>query len=151
MRDYKLTPAAVGTFTQYNETTASDPSVWNEFAAAVFRVGHSQVLGNLAQVFSFIDLFIFKQHFINVIIMKFSLNNRLYDSNDAELVDQGFVLSNFFFDASQLPTPGFIDNAIRGLTKQIPFSINPEYTMPLVGLMFKLVQCYLVIFQIELY
>lgn len=47
MRDYKLTPAAAGTYAQYNETTAGDPSVWNEFAAAVFRVGHSQVQGFL--------------------------------------------------------------------------------------------------------
>lgn len=48
MRDYKLTPAATGTFAQYNESTAGNPSIWNEFAAAVFRVGHSQVQGYLA-------------------------------------------------------------------------------------------------------
>lgn len=48
MRDYKLTPAAAGTYAQYDDQTASDPSIWNEFAAAVFRVGHSQVQGDLA-------------------------------------------------------------------------------------------------------
>ena len=50
MRDYKLTPAALGTFAQYDDQTASDPSIWNEFAAAAFRVGHSQVQGRLTLV-----------------------------------------------------------------------------------------------------
>lgn len=54
-------------------------------------------------------------------------------------MDKTFTLTNYFFDASQLPEPGFIDSAIRGLTKQKPFSINPEYTMTLLGTMFKLV------------
>ena len=43
MRDYNLIPAA--TFSQYDDQTAGNPSIWNEFAAAVFRVGHSQVEG----------------------------------------------------------------------------------------------------------
>ncbi|XP_057375843.1 peroxidase-like [Daphnia carinata] len=109
MRDYKLTPAAVGTYAQYDAATVGDPSVWNEFAAAVFRVGHSQVQGSLV----------------------------LYDSNDVAVQDQSFTLSNYFFDASKLPEPGFIDNAIRGLTRQTPLSINPEYTSQLTNYLFK--------------
>ena len=47
MRDYNLNPSATDAYSTYDETTAGDPSVWNEFAAAVFRVGHSQVQGTL--------------------------------------------------------------------------------------------------------
>lgn len=48
MGDYNLNPAAAEAFSAYDETTAGDPSIWNEFAASVFRVGHSQVQGALA-------------------------------------------------------------------------------------------------------
>lgn len=51
--------------------------------------------------------------------------------------DQSFSLSSYFFDASRLPQPGFIDNAIRGLTKQMPLSVNPEYTDELINNLFK--------------
>ncbi|KAI9554530.1 hypothetical protein GHT06_019803 [Daphnia sinensis] len=61
----------------------------------------------------------------------------LYDSNDVAVQDQSFTLSNYFFDASKLPEPGFIDNAIRGLTKQMPLAINPEYTSQLTNYLFK--------------
>ncbi|XP_046451982.1 peroxidase-like [Daphnia pulex] len=107
MRDYNLNPAAVDTFATYDETTAKDPSIWNEFAASVFRVGHSQVQGTLV----------------------------LYDANDVQ--DQTFTLSSYFFDASKLPEPGFIDSAIRGLTKQMPLAVNAEYTSQLTNYLFK--------------
>ena len=60
---------------------------------------------------------------------------RLYNASDVP--DQTFTLSSYFFDASKLPQPGFIDNAIRGLTKQMPFAINAEYTSHLTNLLFK--------------
>lgn len=132
MRDYKLTPAAVGTYAQYDAATAGDPSVWNEFAAAVFRVGHSQVQGNLV----YLDLNSLKcrSNFVNFF---FRHLNSLYDSNDVAVQDQTFTLSSYFFDASKLSEPGFIDNAIRGLTKQMPLAINPEYTSQLTNYLFK--------------
>ncbi|XP_046639032.1 peroxidase-like [Daphnia pulicaria] len=107
MRDYNLNPAAADTFATYDETTAGDPSIWNEFAASVFRVGHSQVQGNLV----------------------------LYNASDVQ--DQTFTLSSYFFDASKLPEPGFIDSAIRGLTKQMPLAVNAEYTSQLTNYLFK--------------
>ena len=61
----------------------------------------------------------------------------LYDSNDEQLTDQTFTLSGYFFNASQLPRPGFIDNAIRGLTKQNPLAVNPEYTPQLTRFLFR--------------
>jgi hypothetical protein len=45
MGDFKLKPSTVGV--QYNEETAVNPSILNEFAAAAFRIGHSQVQGSL--------------------------------------------------------------------------------------------------------
>ena len=45
MIDYGLTTAV------YDET--ADPSILNEFAAAVYRVGHSQVKGFLSYVKEF--------------------------------------------------------------------------------------------------
>lgn len=45
MVDFKLKPSTVGV--QYNEETAVNPSILNEFAAAAFRIGHSQVQGSL--------------------------------------------------------------------------------------------------------
>jgi peroxidase len=65
------------------------------------------------------------------------LPRRLYNASDDQVQDQSFTLSNYFFDASKLPQPGFIDNAIRGLTKQMPFAINAEYTSHLTNLLFK--------------
>ena len=132
MRDYKLTPAALGTFAQYDDQTASDPSIWNEFAAAAFRVGHSQVQGRLTLVSCF-----FFCVFPSSICILFLIWVRLYDSNDDEVTDQSFTLSSYFFDASKLPEPGFIDNAIRGLTKEAPLAINPEYTSQLTNFLFK--------------
>lgn len=57
--------------------------------------------------------------------------SRLYDAQEQEVPDQSFSLSSYFFNASLLPQAGFIDNAIRGLTKQPPLVINPEYTAEL--------------------
>lgn len=59
------------------------------------------------------------------------IQHRAYDAQDNEVIDQSFRLSNYFFNASLLPMAGFIDNAIRGLTKQPPLIINPEYTSEL--------------------
>lgn len=47
MKDYKLESAPTGQFAAYNDNEASNPSIWNEFAAAAYRVGHSQVQGYL--------------------------------------------------------------------------------------------------------
>lgn len=47
MAIYQLNEAPVGSYSVYNEVTAKNPSIRNEFATAVFRVGHSQVQGNL--------------------------------------------------------------------------------------------------------
>ncbi|XP_046635692.1 peroxidase-like [Daphnia pulicaria] len=107
MEDFKLKPSTVGV--QYNEETAVNPSILNEFAAAAFRIGHSQVQGSLV----------------------------LYDENNQEVTDQSFTLSNSFFNSSMVPQPGFIDNAIRGLTKQVPSSVDVEYTSQLTNLLFK--------------
>lgn len=62
---------------------------------------------------------------------------RLYNASDDQVPDQSFTLSSYFFDASKLPQPGFIDNAIRGLTKQMPLAINAEYTSQLTNYLFK--------------
>ncbi|EFX79821.1 hypothetical protein DAPPUDRAFT_51887, partial [Daphnia pulex] len=107
MEDFKLKPSTVGV--QYNEENAVNPSILNEFAAAAFRIGHSQVQGSLV----------------------------LYDENNQEVTDQSFTLSNSFFNSSMVPQPGFIDNAIRGLTKQVPSSVDVEYTSQLTNLLFK--------------
>ena len=61
----------------------------------------------------------------------------LYDENNQEVKDQSFTLSNSFFDSSMLPQSGFIDNAIRGLTKQLPSSVDVEYTSELTNLLLK--------------
>lgn len=68
---------------------------------------------------------------ISITIYKCILQHRAYDAQDNEVPDQSFSLSNYFFNASLLPQAGFIDNAIRGLTKQPPLIINPEYTSEL--------------------
>jgi peroxidase len=60
---------------------------------------------------------------------------RLYNASDVQ--DQTFTLSSYFFDASKLPEPGFIDSAIRGLTKQMPLAVNAEYTSQLTNYLFK--------------
>ena len=129
MNDYSLYPAGMGTFGQYDETLASDPSVWNEFASAAYRVGHSQVEGSL--------LWVFEKVLKNDGNLTIQIFPSLYDSNDEQLTDQTFTLSGYFFNASQLPRPGFIDNAIRGLTKQNPLAVNPEYTPQLTRFLFR--------------
>lgn len=53
--------------------------------------------------------------------------------------DKSFTLSDWFFDASQLPRPGFIDSALRGLTRQLPDRINSGYTTQLTNFLLKLV------------
>ena len=61
----------------------------------------------------------------------------LYDANDQFLVDESYMVSDYFFDSSLLTEPGFIDNSIRRLTKQVPLSINPEYSGQLTNMLFK--------------
>ena len=128
MKDYNLIPAA--NFAEYDDQTAGDPSIWNEFAAAAFRVGHSQIT----------DQFRYCKMLSNYddILISFSPINSLYDANDQLLPDESYLLSSYFFDSSLLTEPGFIDNSIRGRTKQVPFSINPEYSDQMTDLLFKL-------------
>ena len=61
---------------------------------------------------------------------------RLYDVND-QVDSRSFALSDYFFNASRLPESGFIDNALRGLTKEMPNRINPFYTNQLTFFLFK--------------
>jgi peroxidase len=52
----------------------------------------------------------------------------LFNAADEEDTDKSFTLSNYFFDASRLQETGFIDAALRGLTKQPQQRIDTFYT-----------------------
>lgn len=129
----------MGTFSVYNESTAKDPSILNEFAAAAYRVGHSQVKGFLT--------YTTRQWSPDVSILWnvfgiLAFYRRLYTVDDQ--IDTSFALSDYFFNASLLAQPGFIDNAMRGLTKQMPNQINPSYTKELTFRLFKYYQMLLI-------
>lgn len=47
MADYQLAPAPIGTYGQYNEAAAIDPSIRNEFTSAIFRIMHSTIEGDI--------------------------------------------------------------------------------------------------------
>ena len=61
----------------------------------------------------------------------------MYNSKNVLNDGQSFNLSDYFFDASRLADPGFIDNAMRGLTKEVPNSINEHYTVELTDKLFR--------------
>lgn len=77
----------------YNDK--SDPAVFNEFSAAAFRMGHSQLR-------SFI---------------------RLYEA-DGTRSNQSFLLGNSFNSATRLLNTNFIDNALRGLMRTPAQSVD---------------------------
>lgn len=62
---------------------------------------------------------------------------RLFDENDQQNNDQTFTLSSYFNNAFRITEPGFFDNALRGLTKQLPNQINSGYTREMTNLLFK--------------
>ena len=53
---------------------------------------------------------------------------RLFRPDDTADTDKTFSLSQYFFDASALRTSDWIDSALRGLTKQVPRTIDTRYT-----------------------
>jgi len=61
----------------------------------------------------------------------------LFNEEDQMDNDKSFTLSDWFFDSSQLPRPGFIDSALRGLTRQLPDRINSAYTTQLTNFLLK--------------
>lgn len=60
--------------------------------------------------------------------MNRSNHSRLFRPDDTEDTDKTFTLSQYFFDASALKTSDWIDSALRGLTKQVPRTIDTRYT-----------------------
>jgi len=137
MRDYKLATAPNGSFSVYDEATAQNPSVLNEFSTAAFRIGHSQVPGNF--LYAMID---YTLYICIGSTLFHPFTRRLYDENDQENKDQSFSLSTYFNNAIRIMEPTYFDNALRGLTKQVPSQINSQYTFEMTRLLFKYIRLF---------
>ena len=151
MEKYGLSTVETGYNTRYSADV--EPSISNDFTAGAFRITHSSIQGYLQYTdaslffyfFSFLclscssSLFRIGAHMCVVgNVHVFFIIQRLLKPNDDEDPDRSFSLSNYFFDASRLlQDPGFLDSALRGLTKQVPQLIDPFYSTEVTANLYK--------------
>lgn len=103
-------PVVIGPLSNLQKSpNQNNPALYNEFVAAAFRLGHSQVRSYI----------------------------RLYEANGSKSLLSYFLADSFNSVVSRLLTPKFIDNALRGLLRTQAQSVDECFADDLTSQLFR--------------